>query len=369
MRNRVFVSYPPSGHGLVNALRARLASELGDTLQVIDASSLDDDAPYPVALHRALRETVAALILIDERQLTTERDARRTEIAVCLAAEPEVAVLPVLMDGATLDEARGELGRVLRRLGQRVALTVRSDHLDADLDPILRRLRGRLSHEREASAPAPLGATAGEHRVPAALARTDGSMLPLDDDLEADLVDAARTDPEAFAQLYRHHLPGVHAYAYRRTRSREVAEDATAATFETAYRELDQLTPEPGAFGRWLFQIAAREVSRHPAVRDGGGEGPPTGSDAGPIAGVRDAVGNGATGAPTRTEVESWLTAMSRLRPYEQKAIRVGYLSGLAPAEAAETMGLSADAMELTLGRAIEALRRTLGEQREIDGG
>jgi DNA-directed RNA polymerase specialized sigma24 family protein len=66
----------------------------------------------------------------------------------------------------------------------------------------------------------------------------------------------------------------------------------------------------------------------------------------------------------SRRRVEEWLAAMSRLRPYEQKALRVRYLSGLSDAEAAETMGLSHDAMVLTTDRAIDALQRALAEER-----
>ena len=58
---------------------------------------------------------------------------------------------------------------------------------------------------------------------------------PIDERL---LVDRARSDPDAFAQLYRSHAGRVHAMAWRRLGSREAAEDVTSATFERAWRAM-----------------------------------------------------------------------------------------------------------------------------------
>ena len=74
------------------------------------------------------------------------------------------------------------------------------------------------------------------------------------------LVEQARSAPDAFATLYRLYLPKIHAFAYRRTSSRELAEDITAATFERAYRQLDRFEWRGGGFGAWLFRIAANEL-------------------------------------------------------------------------------------------------------------
>src|SRR3954453_7988271 len=50
-----------------------------------------------------------------------------------------------------------------------------------------------------------------------------------DPDFERACVDRARSgEREAFAALYREYVPKIHAFAYRRTNSRELAEDITA---------------------------------------------------------------------------------------------------------------------------------------------
>src|SRR5690606_4618638 len=57
--------------------------------------------------------------------------------------------------------------------------------------------------------------------------------------------------------------PKIHAFAYRRSHSREVAEDVSAATFERAYRQLERFEWRGGGFGAWLFRIASNEINDH----------------------------------------------------------------------------------------------------------
>ena len=80
---------------------------------------------------------------------------------------------------------------------------------------------------------------------------------PLD---ERALVEEAKRDTAAFADLYRHYVGRVHAYAWRRTGSREAAEDITASTFEAALRALPRFRWGRGGFAPWLFRIASNHV-------------------------------------------------------------------------------------------------------------
>ncbi len=101
------------------------------------------------------------------------------------------------------------------------------------------------------------GSTADAVRLEPVNREHDGS---LDDRI---LVERARADPEAFAELYRRYLPRVYAFAYRRTRAPDVAEDITSAAFERALRNLDSFTWRSGGFGSWLFRIVANELVDH----------------------------------------------------------------------------------------------------------
>jgi RNA polymerase sigma-70 factor (ECF subfamily) len=173
----------------------------------------------------------------------------------------------------------------------------------------------------------------------------------------ASLVERARTDRDAFAELYRLYLPRIYAFAYRRCGSRPLAEDVTAATFEEALRSLPSFVPKGGGFGPWLFRIAANEIVDHYraderargrqghralvllATPAAGGEGdlPDGGEDHGRL-----------------------LAALGTLNPRYQKAVSLRYLAGLSHAEAAEAMGTTKPVMAVTLHRALRALRRAL---------
>jgi len=175
---------------------------------------------------------------------------------------------------------------------------------------------------------------------------------PLD---EQTLVERARTDRDAFAQLYRLYLPRLHAFAYRRCGSREVAEDVTAATFEQALRSLDTFQWKGGGFGPWLFRIAANELVDHYRA-DERARGR---ARALHLAVPADATDEDA-GAGDWVLTDGLLAALAALNPRYQKAISLRYLSGLSHTEAAEALGTTKPVMAVTLHRALRALRRTL---------
>ena len=180
---------------------------------------------------------------------------------------------------------------------------------------------------------------------------------PLDPLDEANLVERARFDRDAFAELYRQYLPRIHAFAYRRCGSQPLAEDVTAATFETALRSLPSFTPQGGGFGPWLFRIAANEIVDHYRAdqRARGRKGHRA------LTLLATPATAGTDGEPGDVEDHGeLLAALDRLNPRYQKAISLRYLTGLSHADAAEAMGVTKPVMAVTLHRALRALRRAL---------
>ena len=185
-------------------------------------------------------------------------------------------------------------------------------------------------------------------QVPAA-----GPSDPFD---ELSLVERARTDRDAFAELYRLYLPRIYAFAYRRCGSRPLAEDVTAATFEEALRSLPSYVARSGGFAPWLFRIAANEIVDHYRAdeRARGRKGhraltllaTPAGGTEGDL--------------PEGEDHGHLLAALATLNPRYEKAISLRYLAGLSHAEAAEAMGTTKPVMAVTLHRALRALRRAL---------
>lgn len=174
---------------------------------------------------------------------------------------------------------------------------------------------------------------------------------------ERALVDAARTDAAAFAEIYRQYLPRVHAYAWRRTGSREAAEDITSQVFETALRGLPRYRWRPGGFAPWLFRIAANQVIAH-YRREGRAS-----SDRGQLAMatmVETTVGDGFTDLVGSDDTAMVRRALATLNPRYQRAVDLRYLAGLDHDEAARAMGLAKPAFAVVLSRALRALRRAV---------
>jgi len=178
---------------------------------------------------------------------------------------------------------------------------------------------------------------------------------------ERSLVEQAKVDIDAFTELYRHYLPRIYSFAWRRTGSAAAAEDVCASTFEAALKSIHRFTWGKGGLAPWLYRIAANEsVSHHRRERR------PTG-DRG-----QQAMANMHT-ASTSFEPEdiAGLTddhgalrhALDSLNPRYQRAVALRYLADLTPQEAALAMGVSRPAYSVVLSRAMSALRKSL----EID--
>ncbi len=173
---------------------------------------------------------------------------------------------------------------------------------------------------------------------------------------ERSLVEAARHDANAFAVLYRRYVDRIHAYAFRRTQSVSAADDATAATFEKALRNLDRYRWREPGIGPWLFRIAsnelvdrqrrlAKESRMHHALQS---------TQAAVVSSPFDA---GFEAVEVDTVLRDALDAIS---PRYQRALGLRFLAGLSNEEAAVAMGVSRTTMAVLVHRARAALRKQL---------
>jgi len=70
----------------------------------------------------------------------------------------------------------------------------------------------------------------------------------------------ARGDADAFAALYRRHLPRVVSYVMRATGDPEVAADLTAEVFAAALAGCGRYRPEHASAAPWLIGIAQNKL-------------------------------------------------------------------------------------------------------------
>ena len=158
----------------------------------------------------------------------------------------------------------------------------------------------------------------------------------------------ARLDAEdAFAEIVRRHLDLVHTAAFRQVRSLQLAEEVAQSTFLKLARHAGQFAPET-IVTAWLYQVTRREaidVIRREARRQ-----------------LREQIAlemnaMNATAADW-TNIEPLLDdAMSALDETDRTAVLLRYFENKSLREVGQTLGVTDDAAQKRVSRAVERLR------------
>ncbi|MGH2533065.1 MAG: RNA polymerase sigma factor [Thermomicrobiales bacterium] len=166
---------------------------------------------------------------------------------------------------------------------------------------------------------------------------------------DAELAQRAVHDREAFGVLYDRYAVAVYRYCYRRTGTREEAEDATSAIFTRALERMPSF--RGGSFPAWLFAVAHSVVSnaaRRPsdlplAASESEANADPLPEDH-------------AVHADERGRLTSALAAL----PADQQRVVELRLAGLTSGEIAKALGKSVAAVKMSQLRAFRRLRQAL---------
>ena len=75
-------------------------------------------------------------------------------------------------------------------------------------------------------------------------------------ELESKQVEAAKSDPAAFKDIYQKYHEQVFRYAYQRTGDKEISFDITSQIFLKVLTNLNKYKSRGLPFGSWLFRIA-----------------------------------------------------------------------------------------------------------------
>jgi RNA polymerase sigma-70 factor (ECF subfamily) len=174
--------------------------------------------------------------------------------------------------------------------------------------------------------------------------------------VEATWVDGLRRgDTAAFDAVFAAYRRRLFGYLIRMTRRRDVAEDLLQEVFMRLAQHAKRLAADT-RLGAWLFTVAHRLVvswARAQQVRGQlAGDLPgPAVSERSPLEAIAD--------SQAQLALER---ALAELPPvYREVALLVG-VEGLQPSEAAEILGLRADAVRQRLARARSQLAAALGE-------
>ncbi|MGH2345185.1 MAG: RNA polymerase sigma factor [Chloroflexota bacterium] len=185
---------------------------------------------------------------------------------------------------------------------------------------------------------------------------------------DAALVAAAKQSPEAFGALYERHVRSVFAFCFSKLHDGHLAEDLTSQTFLQALRALPRYQERGIPIRSWLFRIASNLITdrlrtQHPEQPLG--EPPPGVGDAAPFEPVDP---------KSEAEITNWEQAddfnhlIASLSPEQQKVVRLRFVDGLPMAAIAARVGRSEGAVKMLLMRALQNLRRRLGEEATYAG-
>ena len=179
---------------------------------------------------------------------------------------------------------------------------------------------------------------------------------------ERDLVERARTSPEAFSELYEHYMPLIYRYLLRRTGSVDVAEDLTATTFEKALRNLERFQWKNVSFSAWLYRIATNTLVDHYRR-----EGRRRDTSLQDLEGVlRSPMGAG----EEETERVALLMDLVRKLPQSyQHVLAMKFYQDLDNDEMCQVLGVSKKTLAMKVYRSLKALRKLAGESGLLEEG
>jgi RNA polymerase sigma-70 factor (ECF subfamily) len=176
---------------------------------------------------------------------------------------------------------------------------------------------------------------------------------------DAELAARAQSDPEAFAELYRRHVPSVYRYHLAHTGNVRDAEDLTSQTFMAALEGIRSFRGT-APYITWLIGIASRK--RALFFR---GQRPQIPLDA--------ALHLPALGPPTdkaaarRLQMDQVLDALRNISRHRAEAVILCFFSGLSAAEAGLVLGKSEVAIRMLISRGLQDLRTHTSLALEVD--
>jgi RNA polymerase sigma-70 factor (ECF subfamily) len=171
---------------------------------------------------------------------------------------------------------------------------------------------------------------------------------------ERGLVEAAQKDAAAFQQLYDRYFDQIFSYVYYHCGSREQAEDITAATFQRGLEDIPNFRWRGVPYSAWLYRVASNLLARdhrHPAWLELKDE---QFHDSG------DSTGDEWLRQEQSAELQE---AIRALPPDQRQAVLLRFFAGMRNKEVGKVMNRSEGAIKLLVFRAVNNLRKSLGEE------
>ena len=178
---------------------------------------------------------------------------------------------------------------------------------------------------------------------------------------EDTLIEQAKTDPEAFGQLYELYVEKIYNYIYYRIGNHHDAEDLTAKVFHRALNHIARYNNKGVPFAAWLYRIAHnlvanwhRDHSRRQVVA----------LESANLTG--DKRENPAHAAEQANERELLLAAIQKLPTERQELLTLKFVERLSNAEIGRLLGRSEGAIKALYHRTLVSLKELLAEHENL---
>lgn len=176
---------------------------------------------------------------------------------------------------------------------------------------------------------------------------------------EVDLAHQARTDAEAFGELYRRHVTRVYRYHMAHTGNVKDAEDLTSQTFMAALEGIGSFRGA-GSFAAWVLGIAARKKATFfrrikPEVQIEAADQVANSSL------LTDQLAN------QRLRLDSITRALKQISPERADAIALCFFSELTYAEVGVVLNKSESAAKMLVTRGLQDLRKRTSLAFEVE--
>jgi len=181
---------------------------------------------------------------------------------------------------------------------------------------------------------------------------------------DAQLVEWAKTDREAFGALYTRYVERIYSYVYYRTGNHHDAEDLTSRVFFRALRHIDGYTDRGVPFSAWLYRIAHNLVANW--HRDRGRN---------QVVALEETVASGSPGEPPEAAAESkeeqalLLETIRQLPAERQQVLILKFVDRLSNAEIGVIMDRTEGAIKSLYHRTLLSLRSAFNDAHRASVG
>ena len=178
---------------------------------------------------------------------------------------------------------------------------------------------------------------------------------------ESQIVEQAKTDPEAFGKLYELYVERIYNYVFYRVGNHQDAEDLTAKVFHRALNHIPNYNNKGVPFAAWLYRIAHNLVANWHRDRK---RRQIVALEQVALSGDKEE--NPHKAAERSNERELLLAAIQKLPPERQHLLTLKFVERMSNADIGQLMGRSEGAIKSLYHRTLVSLKDLMAEHENL---